>query len=222
MDKVKSTEEAMAKASARRDSRLREMQKPANWSVWTHVPRIRLSEGVALSLGVEPASACIELPEYRSRMFLAVRNLASDERVPERTQIPLQEFSKWALSIDWNIPDEMRGITVDDFRDKDSSSKESTAERNTRIAKNRRENGLTKLIRIILEPEPNMPAKEVLAELAKKAHVETEGVTIETINNENIEWSEAGGKVGSCAICNLDSRISRARKRIRFDHEHLR
>jgi len=102
------------------------MDNRPNWPKWRHVPQVRLWEGVALSLDVEPkqfeanAYALIqgqlyagEWEEFRSRLFVATRNLhgtlkargpAADH--PEECMVSRSEFAAWAISVEWKIPDE--------------------------------------------------------------------------------------------------------------------
>ena len=102
------------------------MDNRPNWPKWRHVPQVRLWEGVALSLDVEPkqfeanAYALIqgqlyagEWEEFRSRLFVATRNLhgtlkargpAADH--PEECMVSRSEFAAWAISLEWKIPDE--------------------------------------------------------------------------------------------------------------------
>jgi hypothetical protein len=102
------------------------MDNRPNWPKWRHVPQVRLWEGVALSLDVEPkqfeakAYALIqgqlyagEWEEFRSRLFVATRNLHGALKAkspiagyPEECMVSLSELAAWAISVGWKIPGE--------------------------------------------------------------------------------------------------------------------
>jgi hypothetical protein len=102
------------------------MNNRPNWPKWRHVPHVRLWEGVALSLDVEPAQveanahALIEgqlhagdWEEFRNRLFVATRNLHRELKAkgpiadhPEECLVSRSEFAAWAISVEWKIPNE--------------------------------------------------------------------------------------------------------------------
>jgi hypothetical protein len=101
-----------------------------NWPKWKHVPHVRLWEGVALSLDVEPgqveanAYALIEgqlyardWEEFRNRLFVATRNLHRALKAkgpngdhPEECMVSRSEFAAWVISVEWKIPDEFASL----------------------------------------------------------------------------------------------------------------
>ena len=104
-------------------------ERPINWDVWLHVPTVRLWEGVALSLNIEPSRVVMhrigsnealaagrpvfrEEEEFKDRLFVATRNLAvapelkliSESKHPEYSEVSLSGFAAWARSVKWKVP----------------------------------------------------------------------------------------------------------------------
>lgn len=106
-------------------------QKP-NWGKWGQVLDVRLWEGVALSLDIEPhpyGASDTDLPaefwisdeskELDERLFVATRNLPSAGGLaftqivtgdPSRSMVRLRQFAEWALSLGWNVPREFEDL----------------------------------------------------------------------------------------------------------------
>lgn len=100
-----------------------------NWDIWLHVPTVRLWEGVALSLNIEPSRVLMygigsnealaaghpvfrEEEEFKDRLFVATRNLdvapelklISENKHPEYSEVSLSGFAAWARSVKWKVP----------------------------------------------------------------------------------------------------------------------
>lgn len=106
-------------------------RKP-NWGKWRHVPDVKLWEGVALSLDIEPGRVRIsgtswmgdglsfnESKELDERLFVAKRNLTSGGALeptliamgdPARSMVRLSQFAEWVLSLGWQVPSEFAGL----------------------------------------------------------------------------------------------------------------
>ena len=106
-------------------------RKP-NWGKWKHVPDVKVWEGVALSLDIEPDQvrfnqygwmgdglAFKESKELDERIFVAKRNLTSGGSLqptsitmgdPARSMVRLSQFAEWALSLGWWVPAELAGL----------------------------------------------------------------------------------------------------------------
>lgn len=106
-------------------------RKP-NWEKWRHVPDVRLWEGVALSLDIEPDQVDInehgwmagqiafhESAMFKDRIFVAGRNLSSEGALeptsivmgdPSRCAVRLRQFAEWALSLGWRVPPEFSAL----------------------------------------------------------------------------------------------------------------
>lgn len=97
-------------------------EKP-NWEKWRQVPDVRLWEGIALSLDIEPDPSDLgdanemaqfmvsrESKEFGERLFVATRRLSSkgDLRLnsgePSRSMVRLSQFAIWVLSLGWKVP----------------------------------------------------------------------------------------------------------------------
>ncbi len=106
-------------------------RKP-NWEKWKHVPDVKVWEGVALSLDIEPDKvrfnqygwmgdglAFKESKELDERIFVAKRNLTSGGSLrptsitmgdPARSMVRLSQFAEWALSLGWRVPADLAGL----------------------------------------------------------------------------------------------------------------
>lgn len=100
-----------------------------NWEKWRYVPNVRLWEGVALSLNVEPGKVrhsdgswmadthlFNEPQDFQDRMFVAERNITTNKLLkvtgivigdPRDSSVTLSSFALWASSIGWEIPQEL-------------------------------------------------------------------------------------------------------------------
>ncbi|WP_320534802.1 hypothetical protein [Robbsia andropogonis] len=104
-----------------------EKRRP-KWSKWSHIPRVKLWEAVALSLDIEPsvitrekdgwmASKVVyaEGPDFDDRMLIAERNLDHAIKLksivmgnPQECEVDTSQFAEWAASINWDIPEALR------------------------------------------------------------------------------------------------------------------
>lgn len=122
-------------------------QKP-NWGKWRQVLDVRLWEGIALSLDIEPDPSDMgddnwaasfkvseESKEFRERLFVATRNLPSEGGLaftlivpgePSRSMVGLAQFAQWALSLGWKVPGEFAdlGLRSIETRLRDKSDEE--------------------------------------------------------------------------------------------------
>lgn len=108
-----------------------------NWDFWRFVPQVKLWEGVALSMNIEPtqvrggASRQVrawiheESDDFTNRLLLATRCLG--DRKPLRpispyypfealevAEVRLADFAAWAKSVGWSIPDELAQLARSD------------------------------------------------------------------------------------------------------------
>jgi len=108
-------------------------RKP-NWSKWRLIPEVKVWQGVALSLDLDPdlvrrnpngwmgaETAFSEGREFKDRFDIVSANVG-----PRHTMIPvtylgghmggnpvkLREFAAWCISIDWSIPNELRALAL--------------------------------------------------------------------------------------------------------------
>lgn len=124
--------------SARGSVKGRGMQsnRRPDWSRWNHVPEVKLWEGVALSLDIDPARVehsrhswmednylFKERTEFQQRLDLTSRNLSSDyySTKPLRPtsiargdvsdcEVSLPIFAAWADSVGWVVPEEFKQL----------------------------------------------------------------------------------------------------------------
>ncbi|MGE5539630.1 MAG: hypothetical protein ACM30I_13505 [Gemmatimonas sp.] len=110
-----------------------ENQRKPKWDIWRHVPEAKVWEAVALSLDIEPRSVNIdrnswvggrlifqESEEFKSRVFLASRNLNSGAfratalviDQPEACGAVLSEFANWGISVGWKVPEEFAALAA--------------------------------------------------------------------------------------------------------------
>jgi hypothetical protein len=104
-----------------------------NWRKWKHVPTVTIYEAVALSLNIAPerlrrnphswmAGRAIfdEGVEFEERLFVAQRNLSDLDNsnfavvhyFDETPVVGLKRFLAWAISIGWELPDELAELVV--------------------------------------------------------------------------------------------------------------
>lgn len=75
-----------------------------DWSVWRNIPHVTVQEAVALSMGVSPTYTRFPDPETAKRLLMTSRNVGvAFEWIPGTNRIPLKEFAKWALSMNWEV-----------------------------------------------------------------------------------------------------------------------
>jgi hypothetical protein len=100
-----------------------------NWKKWGAVPEVKLWEGVALSLGIEPGEVnhspdswiagehlFREAEQFRERLFIASRNLGGPGALrptaitigePSECKVLLKQFVAWAKGLSWQpLPEE--------------------------------------------------------------------------------------------------------------------
>jgi hypothetical protein len=100
-----------------------------NWDKWRAIPDVKLWEGVALSLNIEPAAVSHspngwmadahlfnESQEFKERLFVATRNVGMQKPLQpkafglqhlEDCPVSLREFATWAVSLNWrSLPEE--------------------------------------------------------------------------------------------------------------------
>lgn len=130
---------------------MRRDRKP-NWRKWSHVPDVKLWEGVALSLGIEPDQVRIsgtswmgeglafrEEKELDERLFVAKRNLTSGGALeptsiamgdPARSMVRLRQFADWVLTLGWPVPPEFVDLAtpLSELVAKDNSGTEKPLE----------------------------------------------------------------------------------------------
>jgi hypothetical protein len=98
------------------------MNKPLpKWAVWKHIPKLKATEAIALTVNVEPSKVrkqtsgkwivdstdtgmSVALPEFEERLFLFTR------RFGPRVEMSLAELANWSQSVDWNIPIELAAL----------------------------------------------------------------------------------------------------------------
>lgn len=110
-----------------------ETGREPNWSKWQNVPEIKLWEAVALSLNIEPRKIkdypyenihmFADIQEFEDRLFVAERNLGQGKRLtaavinaatPVDTLIPIPKFVAWAISIQWQMPEQLANLASGD------------------------------------------------------------------------------------------------------------
>lgn len=102
-----------------------------NWSKWRAVPDVKIWEGVALSLDIEPDDVkhsgrswmvdehlFDESKEFRDRIFVATRNIGKGLRAiglvigdPASAKVSLTQFIDWALTLNWSMPGQLRRLS---------------------------------------------------------------------------------------------------------------
>jgi hypothetical protein len=129
-------------AVMRTATRLREEKagkgRPPKWAVWRNVPTIKVWEGVALSLDIEPKSVrwtrdgwmggpdkifTEEGEDFDGRILVAERNVSPDGPLvpqgpaevggPGRCSVSAAAFVSWASRIGWSMPGEMLSWGLD-------------------------------------------------------------------------------------------------------------
>ncbi|MDQ3196287.1 MAG: hypothetical protein M3Q32_07955 [Pseudomonadota bacterium] len=118
-------------------------ERPADWSKWRFMLKVKLYEAVALSLNLEPQPPPLQNPAFKNRLVIAGSHLSIDGLLrPEdysTAEILLPEFGVWAESIDLELPAEFPRRATEDKKPKtvttaetDSTAKPlGTNERNT-------------------------------------------------------------------------------------------
>jgi hypothetical protein len=103
------------------------------WSNWRSVPHVKLWEGVALSLDIDPhrvehnkhgwmvnSHLFNESEDFKERLFVASRNLGGDGALrptgitigePADCKISLSQFTVWAAAL-WEVPQEFQEIAA--------------------------------------------------------------------------------------------------------------
>ncbi len=181
--------------------------KPANWEEkWRHIRSVPLVEAVALSLGFDPEQpALMKLAEYRERLDLAIRCLGEPHRFPdqswERLPVDLTEFAAWVKSVSWDIPLEMAEL----LKGASLENADPVGARNREIACRPRPDRLNTAIRAIVNREPGISEKKVLAELQA-----LDWVTF--TEDDKIDWVEESDDKKSSAASGLKDRVSRIKK----------
>ena len=181
--------------------------KPANWEEkWRHIRSASLAEAVALSLGYDTGQPALErLTEYRERLELAIRCLGEPHRFPdqswERLPVDLTEFAAWAKSVSWDIPLEMAEL----LKGASLENVDPVGARNREIACRPRPDRLNTAIGAIVNREPRISEKGVLAKLQA-----LDWFTFTA--DANIEWVEEAGDKKSSPMSGLKDRVSRAKK----------
>ncbi len=107
----------------------------ANWEKWQFIPEVILWEAVALSLDIEPeyldakdpkisrhkqAIQYEEEKEFNDRYFIAESNMGKNKALLPLSVIPrghrhgisLVDFSAWAQSLNWEIPQELANLAT--------------------------------------------------------------------------------------------------------------
>lgn len=95
------------------------------WRIWANIPKVRVWEAIALSLGIEPTGVTqhktrgadrwlTEPQEFKDRINVATQNAGGALAIVEcgRSErvdslIRLDQFCDWAMSIGWSLPPEM-------------------------------------------------------------------------------------------------------------------
>lgn len=198
--------------------------RPPKWEeVWRHIHAVRIWEAVALSLDIEPsrvrdrgnrhgADRFNESKVFKKRLLRASRS--SHDELPriegsgysEDSKVTLSQFAAWAKSIGWDIPDELAALA------EDPSSADPVAARNRAIARRPRLDGLGRIIRRIVAKQPTITEKALLGELEKLIRATIDGVTIEAITDNAIEWIDNNKPARSTELSALKDRLSRAKK----------
>jgi len=102
------------------------------WSVWKHIPDVNVLQAVALSLNIDPQkirthgqswmtgeAVVIEAEEFHDRLQILKANLTytGDLEITSMqlggglgTKITVTSFARWASSLGWIIPDELREL----------------------------------------------------------------------------------------------------------------
>lgn len=103
-----------------------------DWDVWRHIPDVRLWEGVALSLGIEPTkvkfsphawmAAPAELPpdeseDFKKRLMVSAANFGK-ALIPTaivlgkvfQSKVALVQFIQWAKALPWMMPAELEAM----------------------------------------------------------------------------------------------------------------
>jgi hypothetical protein len=106
-----------------------------NWSIWKHLPRMKLYESVALSLNIDPLELrhhpqawmtggpgrpvvpfFLEGQQFQERWSVAQRSLGSnlpgpinwpEHRHGAPPEVRLAAFARWARSVEWEMPVEL-------------------------------------------------------------------------------------------------------------------
>lgn len=114
-------------------------RKP-RWDKWRLMPKVRISEAVALSLDIEPTKLkplshgwmagdnkprFDESDEFSDRLEVAIAN--GDKFSHSRNSVPLAEFASWA-SVQWKIPKELAALAVSSEKPPTQSQKQSDDE----------------------------------------------------------------------------------------------
>lgn len=178
--------------------------KPANWAEkWRYIRSVPLVEAVALSLGYETEQPeLMKLAEYRERLDLAIRCLGEPHRFPdqswERLPVDLTEFTAWAKSVSWDIPLEMAEL----LKGASLENADPVGARNREFACLPRPNRLNTAIGVIVNREPRISEKKVLAELRA-----LDWITF--TEDDKIEWVEESGDKKSSAASGFKDRLSR-------------
>lgn len=105
------------------------------WSKWQNIPEIKLWEAVALSLNIEPSKIndhsyrnmhiFADIQEFQDRLVVAESNLGKGKRLtasvmnvmsPVDTLMPIPTFVAWALSIQWEMPEQLASLASNDSR----------------------------------------------------------------------------------------------------------
>jgi hypothetical protein len=113
--------------TARRESRKTDRQP--NWGKWLSIPEVRIWEGVALSLNIDPDKVnhhpeswmvddhlFKEPQEFKDRVVIARRNAGGGRALTLTTvqmgsvvnsYVVLKQFVSWAYSIGWELPERL-------------------------------------------------------------------------------------------------------------------
>jgi hypothetical protein len=112
-----------------------EIGREPNWSKWQNVPEIELWEAVALSLNIDPSKIkdrpiggihiFADVQEFEDRLFVAKRNVGPGKSLtiavinamaPANTLVPIPIFVSWALSMQWEMPEQLASLASTDSR----------------------------------------------------------------------------------------------------------
>lgn len=102
-----------------------------NWTVWAHVPTVRVWEAVAVSLNIDPKKIRTrpnawmgngehfphdEGQQFEDRIEVLRRNLGGGRGLPlasiimgkpDYCEVRIADFARWARSLHWDMPEEL-------------------------------------------------------------------------------------------------------------------
>jgi hypothetical protein len=110
---------------------MRDTNRQPNWLVWLKIPKVKVWQAVALSLDIDPQKVRVsstgwmaggggffheENQDFSDRLLVLRNNLGQESGLPllsismgdpDRCEIAVADFVKWALKSEWPIPPQL-------------------------------------------------------------------------------------------------------------------